>query len=110
MGVCKKTLESIEQGVVPERITCRVLFNIYTNFGIEPPDMVTNILKNSCENEKTPEREFLLLDVSKAYFLFFTKINITPQRSTTTIPSTLQTTGAAPEFAEAGSVTSVSDV
>ena len=43
MGVCKKTLESIEQGVVPERITCKVLFNIYTNFGIEPPDMVTNI-------------------------------------------------------------------
>lgn len=44
MGVCRKTLESIEQGIVPKKMTCKVLFNIYTNFGIEPPDMITNTL------------------------------------------------------------------
>ena len=44
MGVCRKTLESIEYGIIPEKITCKVLFNIYTNFGIEPPDMISIFL------------------------------------------------------------------
>ncbi|MBE6654855.1 MAG: helix-turn-helix transcriptional regulator [Ruminococcaceae bacterium] len=45
MGVSKKTLESIEQGVIPERMTCRVLFNISKNFGIEPPEMLSEFLE-----------------------------------------------------------------
>lgn len=47
LGVCKKTLESLEKGVVPKRMSYKVLQNIYSNFGIKPDDILSNILENN---------------------------------------------------------------
>lgn len=39
LKICLKTLERIEQGVLPKSITCAFIFRIYEKFGILPKDI-----------------------------------------------------------------------
>ena len=41
LGISIKTLTQIENGIVPNRVTCRLLFRIYDNFKILPSEIMT---------------------------------------------------------------------
>ncbi len=44
LGIGIKSLEKIESGILPERLGCQVLGNIYFHFGIAPKTLFTTIL------------------------------------------------------------------
>lgn len=62
MGVCMKTLKSLENGVIPNNMNCRVLMNIYDSLGIHPKlmlsisleekDKIVTLLKKSSDDDK----------------------------------------------------------
>ena len=44
LGIGVSTLSKIENGVLPPRLSCSVLFRIQRHFGIHPKDMFTPIV------------------------------------------------------------------
>lgn len=39
LGISKKSLLSIESGILPPRLSCSILFRIEREFGVSPKDM-----------------------------------------------------------------------
>lgn len=39
LGISKKALLSIEDGILPPRLSCAILFRIQREFGVSPKDM-----------------------------------------------------------------------
>jgi len=44
LKISVKALTFIENGILPERLSCTILFNIYRNFGIHPKDILSKII------------------------------------------------------------------
>ena len=41
LKICVSTLSKIERGILPPRLSCSVLFQIYKQFGVHPKDLFT---------------------------------------------------------------------
>ncbi|MBO5023386.1 MAG: hypothetical protein J6D11_03645 [Clostridia bacterium] len=53
MGVCMKTLRSIENDFVPPQMSCRVLYNLYQHFHICSYELLTvKLRERDKENEQ----------------------------------------------------------
>lgn len=45
LGISTRTLTLIENGILPPKLSCDVLFRIYKNFGISPQSILSEIIK-----------------------------------------------------------------
>lgn len=45
LGISVNTLTVIEKGILPQRLSCNVLFRIHQYFGIIPKDMFVRIIE-----------------------------------------------------------------
>lgn len=45
LGIGVKSLRSLEKGEIPPKLSCDVIFNIYTVFGIYPSEMFSPLEK-----------------------------------------------------------------